>query len=120
MLQSGGEAFQGALGHVKTQLSWETPPVQISPDPQALNNRVISSPKLRPMPFNAVRAMGGCKVVNILVIISRAPGGGHTAPFGIKLDEDETMKNPTIHRKPVAYGSALLLIGAICIAPPLP
>jgi putative membrane protein len=29
------------------------------------------------------------------------------------------MKNPTIHRKLVGYGSALLLIGAICIAPPL-
>ena len=28
------------------------------------------------------------------------------------------MKNPTIHRKPVAYGSVLLLIGAICIAGP--
>jgi putative membrane protein len=47
------------------------------------------------------------------------PGGGHTAPFGIQLDEEETMKNPTIHRKLVGYGSALLLIGAICIAPPL-
>ena len=30
------------------------------------------------------------------------------------------MKNPTIHRKPIEYGSALLLIGAICIAPPCP
>ena len=30
------------------------------------------------------------------------------------------MKNLTIHRKLVGYGSALLLIGAICIAPPLP
>ena len=29
------------------------------------------------------------------------------------------MKNPTIHRKPIEYGRALLLIGAICIAPPL-
>ena len=29
------------------------------------------------------------------------------------------MKNPTIQRKPVAYGSALLFIGVICIAPPL-
>ena len=29
------------------------------------------------------------------------------------------MKNPTIHRKPLEYGRALLLIGAICIAPPL-
>jgi putative membrane protein len=29
------------------------------------------------------------------------------------------MKNPTIHRKLVGFGSALLLIGAICIAPPL-
>ena len=29
------------------------------------------------------------------------------------------MKNPLIHRKPLEYGSALLLIGAICIAPPL-
>jgi putative membrane protein len=28
------------------------------------------------------------------------------------------MRNPTIPRKTVAYGSALLLIGAICIAPP--
>jgi putative membrane protein len=61
----------------------------------------------------------GCKVVDILRIISRAPGGGHTAPFGIQLDEEETMKNPAIHRKPVEYGSALLLIGAICIVPPL-
>jgi putative membrane protein len=32
--------------------------------------------------------------------------------------ERKTMKNPTIHRKLVAY-SALLFIGAICIAPPL-
>jgi putative membrane protein len=44
--------------------------------------------------------------------------GGQTAPIGIELEEEETMKNPTIHRKLVAYGSALLLIGAICIAPP--
>jgi hypothetical protein len=29
------------------------------------------------------------------------------------------MKNPTIHRRLVAYGSALLFIGATCIAPPL-
>jgi putative membrane protein len=29
------------------------------------------------------------------------------------------MKNPAIYRKLVEYGSALLLIGAICIAPPL-
>jgi putative membrane protein len=29
------------------------------------------------------------------------------------------MKNPTIQRKPVACGSALLFVGAICIAPPL-
>ena len=29
------------------------------------------------------------------------------------------MKNPTIHRKLVGYESAFLLIGAICIAPPL-
>jgi putative membrane protein len=57
--------------------------------------------------------------LDILRIISRSPGGGHTAPFGIQLDEEETMKNPTIHRKLVAYGSALLFIGAICIAPPL-
>ena len=28
------------------------------------------------------------------------------------------MKNPTVHRKPVEYASALLLIGAIWIAPP--
>jgi putative membrane protein len=28
------------------------------------------------------------------------------------------MKNLTIHRKAVEYGSALLLIGAICVAPP--
>jgi putative membrane protein len=61
--------------------------------------------------------MGGCNVVDILRIISRAPGGGHTAPFGIQLDEEERMKNPTIHRKAVAHVSSLLLIGAICIAP---
>jgi putative membrane protein len=57
--------------------------------------------------------------VDILRIISRSPGGGHAAPFGIQLDEEKRMKNPTIHRKLVAYGSALLFIGAICIAPPL-
>jgi putative membrane protein len=57
--------------------------------------------------------------VDILRIISRAPGGDHTVSFGIQLDEEEPMKNPTIHRKLVEYGSALLLIGAICIAPRL-
>ncbi len=29
------------------------------------------------------------------------------------------MKHSTIHRKPVAYGRALLFIGAICMAPPV-
>jgi putative membrane protein len=33
-------------------------------------------------------------------------------------DEEETIKNPTMHRKLVEYRSALLLIGAICVAPP--
>jgi putative membrane protein len=51
--------------------------------------------------------------------MSRAPGGDHTAPFGIQLDEEETMRNSTLHRKLVEYGSALLFIGAICIAPPV-
>jgi hypothetical protein len=30
------------------------------------------------------------------------------------------MRNSTLHRKLVEYGSASLFIGAICIAPPLP
>lgn len=38
--------------------------------------------------------------------------------FGIQLENEGTMKNPTIDHKTVAYGSALLLFGAICIAPP--
>jgi putative membrane protein len=29
------------------------------------------------------------------------------------------MKNPTVHRKMVEYGSALLLLGVICFAPPV-
>jgi putative membrane protein len=57
--------------------------------------------------------------LDILRRIPREPGGGQTAPFGIQLDEEQTMKYPTIQRKAVAYGSALLFIGAICIAPPL-
>jgi putative membrane protein len=39
-------------------------------------------------------------------------------PFDIQHDEEERMKDHTIYRKPVAYGSSLLLlIGAICMAP---
>jgi putative membrane protein len=61
--------------------------------------------------------MGGGKVADILRRISRSPGGSHTALFGIQPDEEKTMKNPTIHCKAVEYGRAVLLIGAICIAP---
>jgi len=62
--------------------------------------------------------MGSCKIIDILRLVYRAPGGSHTAPFGNQLNAEEMMKNPTIHGKTVAYGSALLLIGAIWIAPP--
>jgi len=39
------------------------------------------------------------------------------APFGIRLDEVETMKSPEMHRKLIAFGRGSLLIAAICIAP---
>jgi putative membrane protein len=61
----------------------------------------------------------GGKVVDTLKVISGALGGLSKRMVLASNVEEETMKNPMIPRKLVAYGSALLLIGATSIAPRL-